>query len=175
MKYFDALKGTMEWLGLQQDTVFIGQTVAGPGTFMYPTLEEVSLDKRLEMPICESFQMQFCLGVALTGKTVIAVYPRQNFLMLATADMVNMVDKVVDLTHGEVNPHLIIRVATGPDHPIHPGIQHVNNYAEAFRKLFKNIPVIELGSAGEVLPQYQAAYNRKGPSLIIEHGNLYNA
>ena len=38
MKYFDELKRTMEWVAQQPKTFFLGQTVAGPGTFMYQTL-----------------------------------------------------------------------------------------------------------------------------------------
>lgn len=174
MKYFDALQQTMEWLGQKEDTIFIGQTVGCPGTFMFPTLSNVPEEKRLEFPVCESFQMQFCIGVALSGKTVISVYPRQNFLLLATADMVNTLDKIVDISYGEINPHILIRVASGPDDPVHPGHQHIGNYADAFRLMFKNIPVYELNKANEIYDIYEAAYNRRGPTLLIEHGNLYN-
>jgi hypothetical protein len=79
MNYFTELVRTMEWLGQQPNTQFIGQTVGCPGTFMYPTLEKVPMDKRLEFPVNESFQMQFSIGMALAGKCVISVYPRQNF------------------------------------------------------------------------------------------------
>ncbi|MFT7538966.1 MAG: hypothetical protein ACI9F2_001120, partial [Lysobacterales bacterium] len=37
MTYFDELKRTMEWLAEQDKTMFLGQTVAGPGTFMFQT------------------------------------------------------------------------------------------------------------------------------------------
>lgn len=173
-KYFDELQRTMEWLGQKEDTVFIGQTVGCPGTFMYPTLEKVPESKRLEFPVAESFQMQFSIGVALTGKTVISVYPRQNFLLLATADMVNTLDKIVEISHGEINPHVIIRVATGPDKPVHPGHQHIGNYAEAFREMFDAIPVFTIDSADEVFETYETAYELHMPVLVIEHGNLYN-
>ena len=32
MKYFDELKRSMEWLGEQNDTLFLGQAVEYPGT-----------------------------------------------------------------------------------------------------------------------------------------------
>ena len=136
MKYFDELKRTMEWVAQQPKTIFVGQTVAGPGTFMYSTLKDVAPEKALEMPINESFQMQFTLGLALAGYVPISVYPRQNFLLLATGDMSNMIDKMPAISGNTVLPRIIIRVATGPDAPVHPGHQHVGNFAEAFRKMF---------------------------------------
>ncbi|HQP09910.1 MAG TPA: hypothetical protein PKV41_00825, partial [Candidatus Omnitrophota bacterium] len=112
MKYFDELKRTMEWVAQQPKTFFLGQTVAGPGTFMYQTLRDVPPEKTLEMPVNESFQMQFSLGLALAGYIPISVYPRQNFLLLATSDMVNMLDKMPAVSGGSVIPKMIIRVAS---------------------------------------------------------------
>lgn len=175
MKYFDALKDTMKWLGEQPNTYFIGQTVGCPGTFMYPTLADVPMEKRLEFPVNESFQMQFCLGVALTGKCVIAIYPRQNFLLLATGDMVNMMDKIQDISQGKLNPHIIIRVAIGPDTPVHPGHQHIGDYTWAFRCMFKNIHILNIDEPEHAQSIYEHAYNNPGQYLIIETGNFYGS
>jgi pyruvate/2-oxoglutarate/acetoin dehydrogenase E1 component len=177
MKYFDELKRTMEWLAEQPKIMFIGQTVAGPGTFMFQTLRDVSAEKTLEMPINESFQMQFTIGMALAGYVPISVYPRQNFLLLATADMVNMLDKIPAISSNQVLPRVIIRVATGPNEPVHPGHQHVGNYAEAFRKLFGWIEVVELEEPEDIFPAYKHALERADSksTLIIEHGNYYNS
>ena len=173
MKYFDALKETMGWLGQKENTVFIGQTVACPGTFMFPTLELVPMAKRLEFPVNESFQMQFCLGVALAGQCVIAIYPRQNFLLLATGDMVNMVDKVKDISAKQLNPHIIIRVAIGPDSPVHPGHQHIGDYSLGLQSMFKNIIVLRVEEPDQVQGAYKFAYDNPGQYLIIETGNFY--
>lgn len=175
MKYFDELKRTMEWLATQSHTFFVGQTVAGPGTFMYKTLCDVPENRTLEMPINESFQMQFTIGLALDGYVPISVYPRQNFLLLATSDMANMLDKIPDISRQSWMPKVIIRVASGPDKPVHPGHQHVGNYAESFRHLFDWIDVVELEEPEDVFPAYERAYLRDDgrSTLIIEHGNYY--
>ena len=155
----------------------VGQTVAGPGTFMFQTLRDVPKDRTLEMPINESFQMQFTIGMSLAGYIPISVYPRQNFLLLATSDMVNMLDKIPAISSDEICPRIIIRVAAGPYEPVHPGHQHVGNYIEAFRKLFSWIEVVEIQEPNEIFPAYEHALTRKDPktTLIIEHGNYYNA
>lgn len=176
MKYFDELKRTMEWLARQPRTLFVGQTVAGPGTFMYQTLRDVPKSRTWEMPINESFQMQFTLGLALAGYVPISVYPRQNFLLLATADMVNMLDKMPAISDGKVLPHVIIRVAAGPYKPVHPGHQHVGNFAAGFKKMFSWIEVQELHEPKDIFPAYRHALNRKDKkaTLLVEFGNYYN-
>lgn len=175
MKYFDELKRTMEWVARQPKTLFVGQTVAGPGTFMFQTLRDVPSEKTLEMPINESFQMQFTIGLALAGYIPISVYPRQNFLLLATGDMVNTLDKIPAISANALLPKVIIRVAVGPDAPVHPGHQHVGNYAEAFRKLFQWIDVVELNEPEEIFPAYKHALERieNRTTMLIEHGNYY--
>ena len=175
MKYFDEIKRTMEWVAQHPKTIFLGQTVAGPGTFMYSTLKDVSPDKTLEMPVNESFQMQFTIGLALAGYIPISVYPRQNFLLLATGDMVNMLDKIPAISGQELLPRILIRVAVGPDSPVHPGHQHVGNYAEAFRHLLSWIEVVVLNNPEDIFPAYQHALERADSraTLLIEHGNYY--
>jgi pyruvate/2-oxoglutarate/acetoin dehydrogenase E1 component len=176
MKYFDELKRTMEWVAQHPKTFFLGQTVAGPGTFMYQTLRDLPASKTLEMPINESFQMQFSIGLALSGYIPISVYPRQNFLLIATADMVNMLDKLPAISSNAVCPRMIIRVASGPDAPVHPGHQHVGNYAEAFRHLLAWVDVIELEEPEEIFPAYKHALEREDnkATILIEHGNYYH-
>jgi pyruvate/2-oxoglutarate/acetoin dehydrogenase E1 component len=175
VRYFDELKRTMEWVAQQPGTLFVGQTVAGPGTFMFQTLRDVPSGKALEMPINESFQMQFTLGLALGGYIPISVYPRQNFRLLAAADMVNMLDKLPAISSHQVLPRILIRVAAGPYRPVHPGHQHIGNYAEGFRELFNWIEVVELNEPQDIFPAYQRALLREDPktTLLIEHGNYY--
>lgn len=175
MKYFDELKRTMEWLAQQPKTIFVGQTVAGPGTFMFQTLRDCPKERCLEMPINESFQMQFTIGLALDGYVPISVYPRQNFLLLATGDMANMLDKIPAISSQKWLPKVLIRVAVGPDSPVHPGHQHVGNYADAFRKMFHWIEVVELNEPQDIFPAYQRALERTDnrSTMLIEHGNYY--
>lgn len=177
MKYFDELKRTMEWLAQDPKVIFVGQSAAVPGTFMYQTLRDLPPGRALEMPVNESFQMQFTLGLALAGYVPVSVYPRQNFLLLAAGDMANMIDKLSEMTDGRVSPRIIIRTAVGPDAPVHPGHQHVGNYAETFRRMLAYIDVVELNEPEDIFPAYERALTRADgkPMLLIEHGNYYNA
>lgn len=174
MNYVDELKKSMDWLAEKPDTLFLGQAVGVPGTFMYRTVEAIPAAKRLELPVCESLQMQLTLGLSLAGYTPVSIYPRQNFLALALGDMMNMVDKMPDISSGRAPVRMIIRTAIGPDAPIHPGHQHVGDFTEAFQKIFKNIQVIRLESPEQVFETYKSAYEEKNKSfLLIEHGSRY--
>lgn len=174
MKYFDELKRTMEWLATKESVIFMGQAVGVPGTFMFNTLKDTPEDKRVELPVSESFQMQLTVGAAFSGYLPISVYPRLNFLMLAMGDMANIVDKMSEMY--SKYPKIIIRSAVGPDAPVHPGHQHIGDYTEAFQKMFKNLEVIKLENPEDIFPAYQMAVDPANPKsyLIIEVGNYYN-
>jgi pyruvate/2-oxoglutarate/acetoin dehydrogenase E1 component len=175
MKYFDELKRTMEWAANQEKVIFLGQAVGVPGTFMFNTLKDTPEEKRIELPVSESFQMQMSVGAAFSGFTPISIYPRLNFLMLAMGDLSNMVDKLSDLYENKY-PKIIIRSAVGPDAPIHPGHQHIGDFTEGFKKIFKNIEVIKLENPEDIFPAYQKALDPQNTKsyLIIEVGNYYN-
>ena len=87
--YFEELKRSMDWLAMQEDSMFLGQAVAVPGTAMSNTLVDVGADKLLEMPVAEEMQMGLSIGLALDGYIPITVYPRWNFLLLAMNQLVN--------------------------------------------------------------------------------------
>ncbi|KKL80096.1 hypothetical protein LCGC14_2008200, partial [marine sediment metagenome] len=93
MNYVEELTSAMTWLGEQPDTVFIGQSVAYPGNSLYGTLKGVSGEKKLELPVAEEMQMGMSIGMAMTGKVVISIFPRMDFLLLALNQLVNHLDK----------------------------------------------------------------------------------
>jgi pyruvate/2-oxoglutarate/acetoin dehydrogenase E1 component len=184
MTYYDAIKESMTWLGSQDNLVITGQGLRN-GVFMSGTLDDVPDDKIWEFPVAESFNTQFAIGAALSGLTVVLVIPRINFLLIAFADIVNLLDKLPEMTDGKVNPHVIIRTAIGPDSPINPKIQHVGDYTEAFLSSLNGVcvyndkqkPGVRIygpTNPEDVVIAYQSAYNKKEPCLVIEDGRLYN-
>ena len=172
--YSKELTKAMAWLGAQPDTIFIGQQVCYPGNAMFNTLSGVPMEKRIELPVMEDCQMGIALGMALTGKTVISIYPRFDFLLLAVNQLVNHIDKLADFTHHQYCAKVIIRVGIGSTKPMYPGVQHCGDYTEAFRKLVK-MPVAKLHFSEQVFKTYQNAYNALGSSLIVEDMGLYGS
>ena len=176
MKYFDELKKTMEWLSTQQSTVFIGQAVEVPGTAMYNTLKDIDIKKRIEVPVFEDTQLGMSIGMSLTGKRVISIFPRWNFLLCATNQLVNHLDKLPIMSEGKIMPKIIIRTAVGSEKPLFPGHQHIGNMSSAYRKMLSSVNIIELLEPEDIFPAYEQAYNSddEKSSIIVEFQDFYN-
>ncbi|MBU3929187.1 hypothetical protein KJ959_07040 [bacterium] len=176
MKYFDELKRSMEWLSDKPETIFLGQAVEYPGTAITNTLSAVSKNKLLEMPVAEEMQMGISIGLAVNGSIPISIYPRWNFLLLATNQLVNHLDKMSIYSKGEFNPKVIIRTSIGSERPINPQIQHTGDYSDAFRLMLKTVEIITLDEPNQIFPAYQKAYCRTDgrSTLVVEYGDYYN-
>jgi pyruvate/2-oxoglutarate/acetoin dehydrogenase E1 component len=176
MKYFDELCRAMEWLASDPRVVFLGQAVACPGTAMSNTLKNVSRDKLLELPVTEELQMGMSSGLALAGLVPVSIFPRWNFLLLATNQVVNHLDKFPLMSNGGYRPKVIIRTGIGSVRPLHPQHQHVGDFTEAFRLMCRNIEVIRLDEPEQVFPAYQRAFERDDgkSTIVVEYGDYYS-
>tara|TARA_B110000238_G_C15993039_1_gene381064 strand:- start:287 stop:823 length:537 start_codon:yes stop_codon:yes gene_type:complete len=176
MKYFDELKKSMDWLSKKNDSIFLGQAVEYPGTGMTNTLSDIQKSKLLEMPVSEEMQLGVSIGLAVNGSIPISIYPRWNFLLLATNQLVNHLDKLSEYSNGEYKPKVIIRTSIGSERPIDPQIQHTGDFSEAFKLMLDTVEVIVLNEPEEIFPAYQKAYLRNDgrSTLLVEYGDYYN-
>jgi pyruvate/2-oxoglutarate/acetoin dehydrogenase E1 component len=175
-RYMDELTRAMELMGSHSNTIFMGQSVEVAGTAMRNTLLNVDEGKLLELPVEEDFQLGLSIGMALSGMVPISIFPRWNFLLLATNQIVNHLDKLKDLTQSESPGKVIIRTGIGSKKPLHPGPQHTGDFTEAFKLMCPNINVVRLDSADSIFDEYQKAYDRTDgvSSLLIEWSDKYN-
>ena len=155
----------MQELAKDDRVVFLGQGCRDAGTFMSTTLQDVSLDKRIELPVAEEMQLGMSIGMAIAGMIPVSVYPRFNFLILAMNQLVNHLNVM--------QPHVIVRVGVGSTKPLDPGPQHRGDMTEAFRLLMPNTPIVRLESAEQIVPEYRAALERNGPTILVEIADLY--
>ena len=164
----------MEWLGEQNDTIFIGQAVEYAGTGMTNTLKDISTDKLMEMPVNEDMQMGITNGFAMNGFIPVSIYPRWNFLLLSMNQLINHLDKLPMIS--DYKTKAIIRTAIGSERPLHPQWQHVGDYTEAFEKMLTNVEVIRLDEPEQIFEAYQKAYNRTDgkSTILVEWGDYYN-
>lgn len=161
----------MGMLAQNPKTLFVGQSVRFGGQAMYPTLSEVPMEQRIELPVAEDFQLGFCTGLALEGFIPISIYPRFDFLLLAANQLVNHLDKISQVSG--YRPKVIIRTAVGSTSPLNPGPQHCQNHTQAFRMMCHNIHIVELQYADTIVESYRAALECDGPVLLIEHAGKY--
>lgn len=171
MTYKEALTAAMTMLAEDPRTLFVGQTVVYGGQTMFPTLAGVPMDKRIEMPVAEDFQMGFCTGLALQGFIPVSIYPRWDFLILAANQLVNHLDKLPLM--GDFRPKVIIRTAVGPRVPLDAGPQHTQNHTAAFRLMLKTVEVLDIKTAEGAVAAYAYALSCPGSVLVVEHLELY--
>ena len=174
--YFEELKNSMEWLANQEDSVFLGQAVAVPGTAMSNTLKDIRPDRLIELPVAEEMQMGLTIGLALDGVVPISVFPRWNFLLLAMNQLVNHLDRMPQISNNGYVPRVIIRTGIGSERPLHPQYQHVGDFTDAFKLILNNIEVIKLDEPEQIFPAYKRAYERRDgcSTIIVEYGDYYN-
>jgi pyruvate/2-oxoglutarate/acetoin dehydrogenase E1 component len=174
-KYFDELRRSMEYLGKQPDTMFLGQAVEYKGTAMTNTLVDVPREKLLEMPVDEEMQMGITNGLAVAGTVPVSIYPRWNFLLLTMNQLINHLDRMPQFSHGEYVPKVIIRTGIGSERPLHPQAQHVGDFTGGLRLMTTNIEIVRLEEPEDVFPAYERAYCRKDgkSTIIVEYGDYY--
>jgi len=172
--YYEELKRSMEHLAKHPDVIFLGQAVSYEGTAMRKTLEGISAAKLLEVPVFEDTQQGMANGLALSGSIPVSIFPRWNFLLLATNQIVNHLDKIADMS--SFRPRCIIRTAIGSQFPLHPQHQHVGDFTEGFQKMLKNIEVIRLDRTEDIFPAYDKALNREDGkcTILVEWGDAYD-
>jgi len=168
LNYSEELQKAMIYLSNQEDTLFLGQSMEYGGIAIANSFNCIPIEKRIEMPVAENLQLGISTGMAITGYTPVSVYPRWNFLILAADQLVNHLDKLSEMTLGQYKPKVIIRVAVGVTKPVDPQEQHVGDFTDGFRSILKNVNLVKLKTAEQILPEYRNAYERQdGVSTIL--------
>lgn len=175
LTYFDQITLAMNQLAEDKKVIFLGQCVGYPGNALFRNFESIDSGRRLEMPVAEDLQMGMSIGLALNGFVPVTVYPRFDFLLLASNQLVNHLDKFPGMSNGRVKPKVIVRVCVGSTSPLHPGIQHCSDYSEAFSCLLKTVEVVVLDSSEMIVPSYSHALQRTDgvSTVLVEKADLY--
>jgi pyruvate/2-oxoglutarate/acetoin dehydrogenase E1 component len=175
LRYKTELDRAMNYISELENSLFVGQAVRVPGTAMSGTLENIDKSKLIEFPVEEDLQMGYTIGLAMNGFLPISIFPRWNFLILATNQIVNHLDKLKEMMDVKIPPKVIIRTGIGAQNPMHPGPQHTGDYSEAFKIMAPNLEIIRLDEPDCIFPAYKKAADRTDgvSSLIIEWGDFY--
>jgi pyruvate/2-oxoglutarate/acetoin dehydrogenase E1 component len=170
--YFDELCRAMEMIAESPRSIFLGQAVAEKGTGMTASFAKVPREQLLELPVFEDCQLGMSIGLALDGMLPVSVFPRWNFLLLAANQLVNHLDAIP--LYSDFRPKVIIRVAVGTATPLDPGPQHLGDFSEAFRKMFRTVMVLNLRQANMIEPLYREALARDHSTILVEYPELYD-
>lgn len=166
----------MDFLAQDPRTVFLGQAVAVPGTAMTNTLKGVPPSRLIELPVAEEMQMGMTIGMALNGQVPVSIFPRWNFLLSATSQLVNHLDKIHVMSSGGFKTKVIVRTSIGAQRPMHPQHQHVGDFTEAMRAMFTTIDVVRLEEPEDIFPAYERALTRDDgrSTILVEYGDFYS-
>ncbi len=170
-EYYDEVCKAMKMLSDDPKTIFMGQAVQYQGTAMFGTLKDVLVDKRLELPVAEDMQLGMAIGMSLNGMLPIAIYPRFNFLLLATNQLVLHLDKIP--IYSNYRPKVLIRTAIATDSPLNPGHQHLGDFTEAYRRMLCRTNVIKLENAEDIMPAYEWVMKSEHSSVVVEMMEKY--
>ena len=142
---------------------------------MTNSLKCIPLEKKIELPVFENQQLGMSIGMALNSDIIpISIFPRWNFLICATDQLVNHLDKIILMSNGQYKPKVIIRTSVGAERPIHPQHQHIGNMTNGYRLMCPNIEFIELYETEDIFPAYQRAYERTDgkSTVLVEFGDF---
>lgn len=164
----------MSLLAEHPKTLFIGQAVEYEGTGLFDSMEHLPAHKKLELPVAEYLQSGLANGMAIQGMIPVSTYPRWNFLLMGADQIVNHLDKFVDMSNGTCAPKVIIRVAVGSERPVDPQCQHKGNFAEAFAHMTKNLQIDVLNEPEDIVPAYTRALNREDgvSTILVEYADF---
>ena len=170
--YKDELTKSMNYLAEKPNTIFVGQQIVFKGNPMSTTIEDVPTDKMIETPVFEEVQMGMSVGLGMSNMCVVSFYPRWDFLLCASNQLVTHLDKFKHMTG--YDSHVIIRVGKGSDDPLDPGVQHKADYSDGFKSMLSDIKIINLNDKSNIYETYKKAYENKKPIILAEYTEMYS-
>jgi pyruvate/2-oxoglutarate/acetoin dehydrogenase E1 component len=172
MTYKEELTKAMDILSSNEKIIFLGQGV-NYGGCIYGTLNNVPIEKKIELPVMEDAQMGISIGLSLEGFIPVTIYPRMDFLILAMNQLVNHLDKIDGMSRGEFKPKVIIRCIVGGTKPLYPGPQHCQDHTKMLEDVLTNVNIVKLTKKEDIVPQYKLAMDSNKSTILIEVKDLY--
>jgi pyruvate/2-oxoglutarate/acetoin dehydrogenase E1 component len=156
MNYKEELTAAMNTLAEDLLVRFIGYGIS-IGKAM-GTLSQVSPTQLIEMPVAENLMVSFAIGLALKGLKPVVFFERFDFILNALDAIVNHLDKIKAISHGEFQPTLLLRIVVGNrNKPLFTGETHTQNFHLPFQQLV-TFPVVALSNADNIRQEYAVAH-----------------
>jgi hypothetical protein len=167
--YKEAMSIAMTELG-QLGAIFIGYNVL-KGDAM-GTLNNVSIEQKLETPVAENLMTGLAIGMSFEGYLPVLYFERHDFILNALDAIINHIDKIERISHGEFKVPVVIRAVTADAGPFYSGITHSQDFTELL-KSGVSFPVVDPKEGRDVLRAFRNAVESKRPAIIIERKSRY--
>ncbi len=169
LSYKDAMIKSMTDLG-KEGAIFIGYNVLYGNAI--GTLTNVADEQKLETPVAENLMTGLAIGMSFEGFMPVLYFERHDFMLVAADAIINHVDKIERLSHGEFKVPIIIRAVTADAGPFYSGITHSQDFTKMFRSAV-SFPVIDPKNGAEIQEAILGAKQSKRPVMIIERKSKY--
>lgn len=176
--YKNQIKKSMQILAQDHKRVFIGYGVKIGGKAA-GTLEGINPNQLIETPVAENLMLGLAIGLSLQGYKPVVFYERFDFVMNAMDALVNHLDKIKEISNGQFNPSVIIRVVVGgTKKPFFTGITHTQDYSNSLYTMLHSCKVINLDKPSNIIYEYDQALMNSDhygiSSIIIEEKDRYD-
>lgn len=168
--YKNAVVQAMTELGMAGNSVFIGYNVAR-GNAM-GTLVNVPDKYKIETPVAENLMTGLAIGMSFEGFRPVVYYERHDFMLVAADAIINHLNHIERISHGEFTCPVILRAVVADAGPFYSGPTHSQNFTELFRSSVK-FPVYSPQDGPRMLAAYTLASASSRPSMIVEKKSLY--
>ena len=169
ISYKDAMIQSMTELG-EQGAIFIGYNVLYGNAI--GTLKNVPDDQKLETPVAENLMAGLAIGMSFEGFLPVIYYERHDFMLVAADAIVNHIDKIERISHGEFKCPILIRAVTADAGPFYSGITHSQDFTNVFKEAV-SFPVEDPVTGVDVLNAVKSARLSGRPAMLIERKSRY--
>ena len=169
LSYKEAMIQSMTELG-EQGAIFIGYNVKYGNAI--GTLKNVPDDQKLETPVAENLMAGLAIGMSFEGFLPVIYYERHDFMLVAADAIVNHIDKIERISHGEFKCPVLIRAVTADAGPFYSGITHSQDFTNVFKEAV-SFPVEDPVTGEDVLQAVRSARHSGRPAMLIERKSRY--
>jgi len=169
LSYKEAMIQTQTELG-EQGAIFIGYNVLYGNAI--GTLKNVPDEQKLETPVAENLMAGLAIGMSFEGYTPVVYYERHDFMLVAADAIINHIDKIERISHGEFKCPVIIRAVTADAGPFYSGITHSQDFTKVFKEAV-SFPVHDPVTGDDVIRAFRGAKESGRPTMIVERKSRY--
>ena len=169
LSYKEAMIQTQTELG-EQGAIFIGYNVKYGNAI--GTLKDVPDEQKLETPVAENLMAGLAIGMSFEGFTPVVYFERHDFMLVAADAIINHIDKIERISHGEFKCPVIIRAVTADAGPFYSGITHSQDFTKVFEEAV-SFPVHDPVTGDDVIRAFRGAKESGKPAMIIERKSRY--
>jgi pyruvate dehydrogenase E1 component alpha subunit len=169
ISFKNAVTEAMTEIG-KANSVFIGYNVKY-GNAM-GNLVNVENSKKIETPVAENLMAGLAIGMSFEGFIPVLYYERHDFMLVAADAIINHIDKIERISHGEFKVPVIIRAVTADAGPFYSGITHSQDFTNVLKALV-TFPVLDPVTGVDVLKAVRGAKASGRPAIIIERKSRY--